>query len=52
MAVSDQEKQLRIDLAAAYRLLDLNNWSDMIFTHLSARLPESEDRSWTPLHRR
>ena len=45
MAVSDQdEKQLRIDLAAAYRLLDLNNWSDMIFTHLSARVPGSEDR--------
>ena len=38
------EQALRTDLAAAYRLLDLNGWSDMIFTHISARMPDEADR--------
>ena len=40
--VSDEEWRLRCDLAAAYRLVALYGWDDMIFTHISARVP-SED---------
>ena len=41
-AVSAEEWQLRVDLAAAYRLIALHGWDDLIFTHLSARLPGDE----------
>ena len=41
--VSAQEWKVRVDLAAAYRLVALYGWDDMIFTHLSARVPGSED---------
>jgi ribulose-5-phosphate 4-epimerase/fuculose-1-phosphate aldolase len=37
--VSVQEWQLRVDLAACYRLVAAYGWSDLIFTHISARLP-------------
>jgi ribulose-5-phosphate 4-epimerase/fuculose-1-phosphate aldolase len=40
--VSDEEWQLRIDLAAAYRLVALYGWDDLIFTHLSARVPKTD----------
>ena len=37
--VSEEEWQLRVDLAACYRLVALYGWSDLIFTHISARVP-------------
>src|SRR5258705_7760228 len=37
--VSDAEWQVRVDLAAAYRLVALYGWDDLIFTHISARVP-------------
>lgn len=40
--VSEQEWQARIDLAAAYRLVAHYGWDDLIFTHLSARVPGPE----------
>src|SRR2546423_11077216 len=40
--VSDTEWQARVDLAAAYRLVALYGWDDLIFTHISARVPGSE----------
>jgi len=40
--VDAEEWQLRCDLAAAYRLVALYGWSDLIFTHISARLPGPE----------
>lgn len=36
---SDAEWSLRVDLAAAYRLVAIYGWDDLIFTHLSARVP-------------
>ena len=39
--VSAEEWQLRVDLAACYRLVALYGWSDLVFTHISAKLPES-----------
>jgi ribulose-5-phosphate 4-epimerase/fuculose-1-phosphate aldolase len=40
--VSDEEWAVRVDLAAAYRLVALYGWDDLIFTHLSARVPGPE----------
>jgi ribulose-5-phosphate 4-epimerase/fuculose-1-phosphate aldolase len=37
--VSPEEWQLRVDLAACYRLVAEFGWSDLVFTHISARLP-------------
>jgi len=39
---SEQEWQARVDLAAAYRLVAHYGWDDLIFTHLSARVPGPE----------
>lgn len=40
--VSAEEWQARVDLAAAYRLVAFYGWDDLIFTHISARVPVSE----------
>jgi ribulose-5-phosphate 4-epimerase/fuculose-1-phosphate aldolase len=40
--VSEDEWKVRVDLAAAYRLIAHYGWDDLIFTHLSARIPGSE----------
>ena len=40
--VSPEEWQLRVDLAAAYRLVAAFKWDDLVFTHISARLPGPE----------
>jgi ribulose-5-phosphate 4-epimerase/fuculose-1-phosphate aldolase len=37
--VSEAEWQLRVDLAACYRLVALHGWDDLVFTHISARVP-------------
>lgn len=41
-SVSPAEWRTRVDLAALYRLVALYGWDDMIFTHLSARVPGPE----------
>lgn len=41
--VSAQEWQTRVELAAAYRLVALYGWDDLVFTHISARVPETEN---------
>lgn len=40
--VSAEEWKIRVDLAAAYRLVAHFGWDDLIFTHLSARVPGPE----------
>ena len=42
--VSPQEWQMRIDLAAAYRLVAAFKWDDLVFTHISARVPDTENQ--------
>jgi ribulose-5-phosphate 4-epimerase/fuculose-1-phosphate aldolase len=37
--VSEDEWQARVNLAAAYRLVALYGWDDLVFTHISARVP-------------
>ena len=41
--VSKQEWQMRVDLAAAYQLAAIFKWTDLIYTHFSARVPGTED---------
>jgi ribulose-5-phosphate 4-epimerase/fuculose-1-phosphate aldolase len=41
--VSDEEWQLRVDLAACYRLIALHGWDDLVFTHVSARVPGPQE---------
>ncbi len=38
-SVIPEEWQLRVDLAACYRLVAAHGWSDLVFTHVSARIP-------------
>ncbi len=40
--VSAEEWELRVDLAAAYRLIAHYGWDDLIFTHISVRVPGPE----------
>ncbi len=39
--VSAAEWVLRVNLAAAYRLVALYGWDDLVFTHISARVPDT-----------
>lgn len=43
-AYSEQEWQIRCDLAALYRLVAHHRWTDFVYTHISARLPGPEDQ--------
>ncbi len=38
--ISDTEWQMRVELAATYRLCALHGWTNLVFTHISARLPD------------
>lgn len=40
--VSEQEWQTRVDLAACYRMVAHYGWDDLVFTHISARVPGPE----------
>ncbi len=41
--VSDEEWQMRVDLAACYRLIAMHGWDDLVFTHISARVPGPDE---------
>ena len=40
--VSAEEWKARVDLAALYRLVALYGWDDMVYTHISARIPGTD----------
>ena len=40
--VSEEEWETRVNLAACYRLIAMFGWDDLIFTHISARVPGPE----------
>lgn len=40
--VSAEEWQTRVDLAACYRLIAMYGWDDVVFTHVSAKIPGTE----------
>lgn len=41
--VSDEEWQTRVDLAACYRIIAMYGWDDLVFTHVSARVPGPDE---------
>ena len=41
--VSSQEWQTRVDLAACYRLMDKYEMTDLIYNHITARIPGTDD---------
>jgi ribulose-5-phosphate 4-epimerase/fuculose-1-phosphate aldolase len=41
--IGDAEMKVRVELAAAYRLAQLNGWDELIYNHISARVPGTED---------
>lgn len=41
--VSEAEWQARVDLAACYRLIASYGWDDLVFTHISARVPGPDE---------
>lgn len=43
-AIAQAEWQVRVDLAACYRLCALNGWDDLIYTHISAAVPDEPGR--------
>ena len=40
--IDAQEWKLRVQLAAAYRVADLLGWNELIYTHISARVPGAQ----------
>ena len=41
-SVSPEEWQARVDLAACYRLIDLYGMTDLIYNHITAKIPNTE----------
>ena len=41
--VTEEEWKKRVDLAACYRLVAYYGWTDLIFTHISVRVPGTHD---------
>ena len=41
--VSDEEWDVRVNLAACYRLIAVHGWDDLVFTHVSASVPGSDE---------
>ena len=41
--VSDDEWQVRVDLAACYRVIAMHGWDDLVFTHISAPVPGPDE---------
>jgi ribulose-5-phosphate 4-epimerase/fuculose-1-phosphate aldolase len=42
LAVSDAERKARVELAACYRVFDMLGWTEMIFNHITLRVPGPE----------
>src|SRR6266852_658798 len=42
--VSPEEWAVRVDLAACYRLVSRYGWEDLVFTHITARVPGTQDQ--------
>lgn len=40
---TEEEWQTRVNLAACYRLIAMHGWDDLIFTHISARVPGAHE---------
>lgn len=43
-SITDAEQKARVNLAACYRLTALYGWDDLVFTHISVRVPDAPDQ--------
>lgn len=43
-SVSAAEWQTRVDLAACYRAVAMMGWDDLIFTHITAKIPDADEQ--------
>src|SRR6476659_785997 len=43
LPVSEAERKARLELAAAYRIFDMLGWTEMIFNHITLRVPGPEE---------
>ena len=48
--ISAEERELRIKLAAAHHIIHFNGWDDLLATHLSARIPNTNHILITPMN--
>src|SRR5258708_25065017 len=44
LPMSEAERKARIELAACYRIFDMLGWTELIFNHITLRVPGSEPR--------
>jgi ribulose-5-phosphate 4-epimerase/fuculose-1-phosphate aldolase len=44
LPTSEAERKARVELAACYRIFDLLGWTEMIFNHITLRVPGPEPR--------
>jgi ribulose-5-phosphate 4-epimerase/fuculose-1-phosphate aldolase len=44
LAISEDERKARVELAACYRIFDLLGWTELIFNHITLRVPGTEVR--------
>src|SRR5256885_2657611 len=44
LPMTDAERQARVELAACYRIFDTLGWTELIFNHITLRVPGSEPR--------
>jgi len=44
LPMTEAERKARIQLAAAYRIFDMLDWTQLIFNHITLRVPGSEPR--------
>ena len=44
LAMTDAERKARVELAACYRVFDMLGWTEMIFNHITVRVPGPELR--------
>src|SRR5882672_7137422 len=44
LPMTEAERKARIELAACYRIFDMLGWTELIFNHITLRVPGSEPR--------
>jgi ribulose-5-phosphate 4-epimerase/fuculose-1-phosphate aldolase len=44
LAMTDAERKARVELAACYRIFDMLGWTELIFNHITLRVPGGEPR--------
>lgn len=42
--MNESEQSLRIQLAACYRVFDLMGWSELIYNHITVKIPNTDDQ--------